>query len=220
AMQSEMVDRAADAGVRRVVFKPHPSAPPALNEALARRAAQRGVSFAVYAGDQPAEYVARRLEATDVVPGFSTALPTVRALSGTRTHAVGTGLVLARLLPYQNSNRMPATIVDAMARGRHEQPDRLQQLVDAVGYAMQPDILAPLRAPATRFLSELDAVERERYVLASRLSALDLPGAPAPSRVRRALASTGGVGRIEELRLTAAGARNRAARVWKAASGR
>jgi hypothetical protein len=219
AMQAEMIDRAADAGTQRVVFKPHPSAPPALTEVLSARAAERGIAFAVYSGDQPAEYVAHRLGTTDVVAGFSTALPTVRALGGTRTHAVGTDTVLARLRPYPNSNRMPVTIVDAMARGGYDEPGRLQELVDAVGYAMQPEILARLREPAIEILSELDPTERERYVPAARLRALDLPGAPAPSRMQRALASTGGVGRIEELRLTAAGAKRRAARVWKAARG-
>lgn len=220
AMQAEMIDRAADAGVQRVVFKPHPSAPPALTEALSARAGKRGIAFAVYAGDQPAEYVAHRLAATDVIAGFSTALPTVRAIAGTRTHAVGTDTVLARLRPYPNSNRMPVTLVDAMARGRYDEPGRLQRLVDAVGYAMQPEILAHLRDPAAEFLAELDPMERERYVPQARLRALDLPGAPAPTRMQRALASTGGVGRVEELRLTAAGARNRAVRVWKAARGR
>lgn len=219
-MQVEMIDRAADAGAQRIVFKPHPSAPPALTEALSRRAAARGVAFEVYAGDQPAEYVARRLAATDVIAGFSTALPTLRAVSGTRTHAVGTDTVLARLHPFPNSNRMPVTIVDAMARGRYDEPGRMQRLVDAVGYAMQPEILSHLRDQAVEFLAELDPMERERYVPPARLTALDLPGAPAPTRVQRALASTGGVGRIEELRLTAVGARNRAARVWKAARGR
>ena len=219
-MQAEMIDRAADAGVQRVVFKPHPSAPPALTEALSARTAARGIDFAVYAGDQPAEYVAHRLGATDVIAGFSTALPTVRALFGTRMHAVGTDTVLARLRPYPNSNRMPVTLVDATARGRYVEPGMLQQLVDAVGYAMQPEILAHLRDPAAEFLAELDPMERERYVPPARLRAVDLPGAPAPTRMRRALASTGGVGRIEELRLTAVGARNRAARVWKAARGR
>lgn len=216
AMQVSMVDRAADAGVRRIVFKPHPSAVPGLTAALAARAGERGVGFAVYRGDQPAEHVAQRLAVTDVVAGFSTALPTVQALLGTRVHAVGTETVLARLQPYRNSNRMPATIVDAMGRV----PFALQALVDAVGYAMQPQIMAHLRDGAVEFLAGLPAAERERYVPASRLQALDLPGAPAATRLQRLLEPAGGIGRVEELRLTAAGARRRAIRVWKAASGR
>ncbi|MGN7979182.1 polysialyltransferase family glycosyltransferase [Microbacterium sp. 22195] len=215
-MQVAMIDRAADAGVQRIVFKPHPSAAPGLTASLAAQAGERGIDFAVYAGDQPAEYVAARLGATDVVAGFSTALPTVRALHGTRVHAVGTGAVLARLHPYQNSNRMPATIVDAMERSSSD----LRGLVEAVGYAMQPEIMAHLRDHAVSFLGELPAAERERYVPPSRLRALELPGAPAPTRMQRLMEPAGGVGRLEELRLTAAGAKRRAARVWKAASGR
>lgn len=215
-MQVAMIDRAADAGVQRIVFKPHPSAAPGLTASLAAQAGERGIDFAVYAGDQPAEYVAARLGATDVVAGFSTALPTVRALHGTRVHAVGTGAVLARLHPYQNSNRMPATIVDAMERSSSD----LRGLVEAVGYAMQPEIMAHLRDHAVSFLGELPAAERERYVPPSRLRALELPGAPAPTRMQRLMEPAGGIGRLEELRLTAAGAKRRAARVWKAASGR
>ncbi|MFC4138197.1 MULTISPECIES: polysialyltransferase family glycosyltransferase [unclassified Microbacterium] len=220
AMQVAMIDRAASAGAERIVFKPHPSAAPGLVDALAARAADRGVGFAVYDGDQPAEYVAQRLDATDVVAGFSTALPTLRALSGVRTHAVGTGTVLSRLAPYENSNRMPATIVDALERDAFTAPGSLQRLVDAVGYAMQPEIMAHLRSEAVSWAASVPASVRERYVQAERLRVLDLPGAPAASPLQRALESTGGVGRVEELRLTAAGAKRRAHRAWKAVMGR
>lgn len=220
AMQVEMVDRAASAGAERIVFKPHPSAPPSLRDALATRATQRRVAFAVYDGDQPAEYVAQRLGATDVVAGFSTALPTLRALSGVRTHAVGTRTVLARLTPFENSNRMPVTIVDALERDAFTAPGSLQRLVDAVGYAMQPEIMSHLRAGAVSWLASVPASVRERYVSAERLRALDLPGAPAPTTTQRMLDSAGGVGRVEELRLTAAGAKRRARRAWKAVTGR
>ncbi|REJ06216.1 hypothetical protein DY023_07010 [Microbacterium bovistercoris] len=220
AMQVAMVDRAASAGAERIVFKPHPSAAPGLRDALASRAAGRRVAFAVYDGDQPAEYVAQRLETTDVVAGFSTALPTLRALSGVRTHAVGTGTVLTRLAPYENSNRMPATIVDALERDSFTAPGALQRLVDAVGYAMQPEIMAHLRPRAVAWAASVPASVRERYVPAERLRALDLPGAPAATTTQRMIESAGGVGRVEELRLTAAGAKRRAHRAWKAVTGR
>ncbi|UJP09577.1 hypothetical protein L2X99_14315 [Microbacterium sp. KUDC0406] len=219
-MQVAMVDRAASAGAERIVFKPHPSAPPALRETLAARASSRRVAFAVYEGDQPAEYVAQRLGATDAVAGFSTALPTLRTLSGIRVHAVGTGTVLARLDPYENSNRIPATIVDALERDAFTTPGSLQRLVDAVGYAMQPEIMAHLRPRAVQRLTSLPASVRERYVPPQRLRALDLPGAPAATTMQRMLEPAGGVGRVEELRLTAAGARRRARRAWKAVTGR
>lgn len=218
ALQVQMVERAADAGARRIVFKPHPSAPPALSEALAGRASARGLDFATYAGDQPAEFVAHRLGAMAVIAGFSTALPTVRAVFGIPMHAVGTGTVLARLAPFENSNRVPAVIVDALERG--VDPVDLQGLIDAVGYAMQPEIVTHLRAEAVAVLERLTPDERERLVPSSRLRRLDLPGAPAPTPLQRAAGSAGGVGRWEELRLTAAGAKRRARRVWKAATGR
>ncbi|MCA1307157.1 alpha-2,8-polysialyltransferase family protein [Microbacterium esteraromaticum] len=217
-MQARMIDRAADAGAERVVVKPHPSAPPSLVGDLAARATARGLRFDAYTGDQPAEFVALRLGATDVIAGFSTALPTIRAIAGTAVHAVGTAEVLAGLTSYENSNRMPATIVDAM--NRSEWDGRLQQLVDAVGYAMQPEIVAHLRPRAVRTLAALPPSERERYVPPARLRTLDLPGAPERTRLQRLLLPRGGVGRIEELRLTVVGAKRRAGRVWKAASGR
>ncbi|UWF77501.1 alpha-2,8-polysialyltransferase family protein [Microbacterium neungamense] len=225
ALQVAMVERLADAGVERVVFKPHPSAPPALADALAASAAHRGMAFAVHDGDQPAEHAALRLGVTDVAACFSTALPTLRALSGIRIHAVGTDAVLRRLSPFENSNRIPAVIVDALTRPvgdgtGGDEPGRLQRLVDAVGYAMQPEICAHLRPGAEAFLAALPAAERERYVPPERLRRLGLPGAPAPTVLQRALAPRGGIGRLEELRLTAAGARRRARRVWKAATGR
>lgn len=217
AMQRAMIDRVVDAGAERVVFKPHPAAPPVGTAALAERAADRGVTFTTFTGAQPAEYAALRLGVTDVAAVFSSALPTVRALHGTRIHVVGAETMLARLTPYENSNRVPVAIVDAMARGIGE--GRMQQLVDTVGYAMQPEIVAHLRPRAVRFLASSSDAERERYVPAGRLRALDLPGAPAPTVLQR-LWPGGGVGRLEELRLQAAGARRRAGRVWQVARGR
>ncbi|MFJ4045935.1 polysialyltransferase family glycosyltransferase [Microbacterium sp. NPDC089987] len=218
ALQMRMIDRAADGGAQRVVFKPHPSAPPALSDALAQRASARGLDLATYAGDQPGEYVAHHLGAAAVIAGFSTALPTVRAVFGIPVHAVGADTVLARLTPYENSNRVPAVIVDALER--RVAADELQGVVNAVGYAMQPDIAAHLRPSAIAALAAMTAADRERYVPPHRLRALDLPGAPAPTRWQRTGDQAGGVGRWEELRLTMEGAKRRARRVWKAASGR
>ncbi|MEV8219802.1 polysialyltransferase family glycosyltransferase [Microbacterium sp. NPDC077391] len=218
SLQTRMIDRAADAGAQRVVFKPHPSAPPAFSDALGQRASARGVAFATYAGDQPAEYVAHRLGAAAVIAGFSTALPTARTVFGIPGHAVGSDTVLARLTPYENSNRVPAAIVDALERGIAT--DELQGIVDAVGYAMQPHIVGHLRPRAIAALAAMTGRDRERYVPSDRLRALDLPGAPARGRWQRPGGQAGGVGRWEELQLTAAGAKRRARRVWKAATGR
>ncbi|WP_350351427.1 polysialyltransferase family glycosyltransferase [Microbacterium sp. A8/3-1] len=222
ALQEEMIDRAARWSPRRIVFKPHPSAPPLHTDAVRARAAAQGIAFVEYRGALAAEPLAERLDAVAVVAGFSTALPTAHALFGRAIGAAGTETVLRMLTPYENSNRIPATIVDALTRDRspYEDPDRLQLLVDAVGYAMQPEIAGHLRARAEQLLTGLDPVERDRYFTPERLSALRLPGAPAESAVQRMLRPAGGVGRVEEWRLTALGARRRAGRVWRAIRGR
>ena len=222
ALQQEMIDRAARWSPRRIVFKPHPSAPPLHTDAVRARAAAQGIAFVEYRGALAAELLAERLDAVAVVAGFSTALPTAHALFGRAIGAAGTETVLRVLTPYENSNRIPATIVDALTRdlSPYEDPDRLQLLVDAVGYAMQPEIAGHLRARAEELLAGLDHVERDRYFTPERLAALRLPGAPAESAVQRMLRPAGGVGRVEEWRLTALGARRRAGRVWRAIRGR
>lgn len=222
ALQEEMIDRAARWSPRRIVFKPHPSAPPLHTDAVRARAVAQGIAFVEYRGALAAELLAERLDAVAVVAGFSTALPTAHALFGRAIGAEGTETVLRMLTPYENSNRIPATIVDALTRdgSPYEDPDRLQLLVDAVGYAMQPEIAGHLRERAEELLTGLEPVERNRYFTPERLSALRLPGAPAESAVQRMLRPAGGVGRVEEWRLTALGARRRAGRAWRAIRGR
>ncbi|MEQ6898201.1 polysialyltransferase family glycosyltransferase [Microbacterium sp. KR10-403] len=221
SMQEEMVDRAVHRGARRIVFKPHPTAPPALADQVRARAAGHGVAFEPYRGDAPAEVLTRRLSAVAVVAGFSTALPTVRALYGTHTEAVGNATVLAALQPYENGNRIPATIVDATNRpgDPYAQPGRLQHLVDAVGYCMQPRIAAHLRERAEELLDGIDPDERARYFAPRRLAELHLPGGSRRLLTRLVIGS-GGTGRTEETRLALRGAGRRAQRAWKAVNGR
>ena len=222
AMQQQMIDRAMAWDPARIVFKPHPSAPPAVTSALRQRARRHGVTLVEYDGPTPAELVAERLDAAVVVAGFSTALPTVRTLYDRSIASAGLETVLARLAPFENSNRVPATIVDALTRddSPYRDPAGLQLLIDAVGYAMQPRIAAHLRPRAEQLLRTMDAAERDRYFAPDRLAALQLPGAPRERLVPRLLRSQGGVGRVEEIRLTVAGARRRAGRAWKAVRGR
>jgi nucleotide-binding universal stress UspA family protein len=221
AMQVEMVDRALEWNPARIVFKPHPSAPPALTEAARARAESRGVAFVEYAGPVPAEIVAERVDAVGVVAGFSTALPTISALYGRPIASAGTARMLRRLTPFENSNRVPTTIVDALTRtdSPYASPERLQLLVDGVGYAMQPTIAASLRPRAEELLRGMAPAERDRYFDPARLARLRLPGAPPEGFARRVLRSAGGVGRVEELRLTVHAARRRLARAWKAVRG-
>ena len=223
AMQCELVDQATAAwGAARIVFKPHPSAPPAVTDAVRDRARMQGTEFIEYRGGEPAELIAERLDAVGVVAGFSTALPTVQTLFDRPIASAGTAMVLRRLVPFENSNRIPVTIVDALTRTEspYRDPERLQLLIDAVGYAMQPAIMAHLRPRAEDLLRRMDVVERARYFTPARLAELQLPGAPKQSFGSRVLRSAGGVGRAEELRLAIHGARRRATRAWKAIRGR
>lgn len=222
ALQTAMIDRAAAYSPRSIVFKPHPSAPPLVTDALHDRARAHGIGFREYRGGLSAEMLAQRLDARAVIAGFSTALPTVRAVFGREIDAVGADTVLARLSPYENSNRVPATIVDALTRAdpRYQDAERMQLLIDAVGYVMQPSVARHLRPRAEQLLADLSPADRSRYFSADRLIELRLPGAPAQNAVRRALRPAGGVGRVEELRLTARGARRRLGRAWRAIRGR
>ena len=222
ALQRDLVDRAATWGPARIVFKPHPAAPPMQTDAVRERVLSHGAEFAVYRGALAAELLAVRVDARAVVAAFSTALPTVRAVHGTEIGSAGAAMLLGRLAPYENSNRVPLTIVDALTRddSPYTDPARLQHLVDAVGYAMQPEIAGHLRSRAVGLLRDLPPAERDRYFDPARLRDLRLPGAAPEGMLRRALRSAGGTGRIEELRLTAIGARSRAGRAWRAIRGR
>jgi hypothetical protein len=222
ALQRDMIDRAARWSPGRIVFKPHPAAPPLLTDAVRARAEGHGVEFVEYRGALAAELLAERLDAVAVVAGFSTALPTVRTLFGRAIGAAGTEAVLRELTPFENSNRIPATIVDALTRDAspYSDPERLQLLVDAVGYAMQPEIAGHLRGRAEALLEELDPVERDRYFAPQRLSALRLPGAPEERMLQRLARPAGGIGRVEEWRLTVIGGQRRVRRAWRVIRGR
>lgn len=222
AMQMQMIDRAAGRRPQHIVFKPHPSAPPRLSDALRERAATHGIDFREYRGALAAETLAERIDATAVIAGFSTALPTVRALFGREIEAVGADMVLSRLTPYENSNRVPATIVDALTRpgSPYRDPERMQLLIDAVGYAMQPVVAAHLRDRAEQLLSGMSPSDRDRYFAPERLNELRLPGAPRQSVVHRTLRPVGGIGRVEQARLTVIAARRRIMRAWRVLRGR
>lgn len=221
-LQRQLIDRAAQWSPQRIVFKPHPAAPPLVTAAVRAQATALGIDFVEYRGPLAAELLAERLDALAVVAGFSTALPTVQTLFGRAIGSAGNDALLATLTPFENSNRIPVTLVDALTRedSPYAEPARMQLLVDAVGYAMQPEIAAHLRGRAEELLDALEPEERDRYFTPRRLAELRLPGAPSESTLRRMLRPARGVGRIEEWRLTALGARRRAGRAWRAIRGR
>ncbi|MEU8954103.1 polysialyltransferase family glycosyltransferase [Streptomyces sp. NPDC048518] len=182
-----MVRGAAELGHTQVVFKPHPTAPARWSRALEKEARTIGVELTVLDSPVLAEVLYQRMRPALVVGCFSTALLTASALYGLPTARTGTDLLLERLAPYQNSNRVPVTIVDALLP---ELTDRaavaaqesalgtgeLTHLLKAVGFAMQPQIYPGLRLEAERYLARNLTPATWRYFKRRRLTALALPG--------------------------------------------
>lgn len=182
-----MLRGAAGLGHTEVVFKPHPSAPARFTRSLEKEAEQLGVELTVLGTPVLAEVLYQRMRPALVVGCFSTALLTASALYGLPVARVGTDLLLERLTPYENSNRVPVTIVDALlpelgdrAAVTEQRPglavEALEALVGAVGFAMQPKVLPGLRAQTEAYLAENLGERTLRYFKRRRLTALALPG--------------------------------------------
>ncbi|MFI0260555.1 polysialyltransferase family glycosyltransferase [Streptomyces sp. NPDC017056] len=182
-LHARMLRGAARRGHKEVVFKPHPSAPARWSRSLEREAERLGVALTVLDVPVLAEVLYRRTRPALVVGCFSTALLTASAFYGLPTARTGTALLLERLTPYQNSNRIPVTLVDALVPdladepGAHPAPTHLNGLVSAVGYAMQNQIYPDLRPVAERYLTAHLNERTWRYFKRRRLTALGLPGA-------------------------------------------
>ncbi|MFF2521893.1 polysialyltransferase family glycosyltransferase [Streptomyces liangshanensis] len=177
----EMVRGAAALGHTRVVFKPHPAAPAAWSGLLADEAEKAGVELTVYDSPVLAEVLYQRLKPALVIGCFSTALFTASAFFGLPVARTGTAGLLERLSPYQNSNRVPVTIVDALVTpldddGSFEPEARIGELVTAVGYTMQPQIHPGLRPAAEAYLSRHLDERTWRFFKRRRLTGLGLPG--------------------------------------------
>ncbi|HET9380656.1 MAG TPA: polysialyltransferase family glycosyltransferase [Streptomyces sp.] len=182
-----MVRGAVALGHTRVVFKPHPSAPARFASRLEEEADALGVALTVLDTPVLAEVLYQRMRPALVVGCFSTGLLTASALYGLPVARTGTGTLLERLTPYENSNRVPVTIVDALvpglddaeavtARARGTDTRALNALVRAVGYAMQPKVLPGLRAEAEAYLRGNLTPHTWRYFKRRRLTSLALPG--------------------------------------------
>ncbi|MFF4763695.1 alpha-2,8-polysialyltransferase family protein [Streptomyces sp. NPDC001292] len=178
-----MLRGAVARGHRSVVFKPHPTAPARYSRALEAEADRLGVDLTVLDLPVLAEVLFEKTRPALVVGCFSTALFTASAFHGLPVARVGTPLVLERLTPYQNSNRVPVVLADALlpdlADGQGEAiiaADMLTGLVTAVGFTMQPQIHPALRPAAERFLSQHFGPRTQRYFKRRRLTSLGLPG--------------------------------------------
>ncbi|ELS55943.1 polysialyltransferase family glycosyltransferase [Streptomyces viridochromogenes] len=185
-----MVRGAVGLGHRRLVFKPHPVAPARWSRLLEDEAARLGAELTLLDRPVLAEVAFQRLRPALVVGCFSTALFTAAGLYGVPVARVGTDTVLARLAPYQNSNRVPLTIADALlpdaadatavdgwTMPSRERVAELAALLQAVGFAMQPKIYPGLRGAAESYLSRHLNPHTWRYFKRKRLTSLALPGA-------------------------------------------
>ncbi|AJE85178.1 hypothetical protein SLNWT_4802 [Streptomyces albus] len=198
-----LVRGAAALGHHQIVFKPHPSAPARWSRTLEREAEQLGVELTVVDSPVLAEVLYQRMRPALVAGCFSTALLTAQAFYQIPVARLGTTTLLDRLAPYQNSNRVPVTLVDALlpeltdksavqaqSSGTHSSGTQstgtpasgmsvaeLSELVVAVGFAMQAKIYPSLRPAAERYLSRHLNAHTWRYFKRRRLTSLALPGA-------------------------------------------
>ncbi|MGW7411600.1 alpha-2,8-polysialyltransferase family protein [Streptomyces sp. NPDC054863] len=178
-----MLRGAVARGHRRVVFKPHPNAPGRWSRLLEREAERLGAHLTVFDAPLLAEVLFRRLRPALVVGCFSTALLTAHTFYGIPVARVGTDLLLERLTPYENSNRIPVTLVDALlpdleAAASPAPPPvgELSALLAAVGFAMQPQVLRAQRTRAEGYLLSHLSPRTRRYFKRRRLTSLALPG--------------------------------------------
>ncbi|MCX5560241.1 alpha-2,8-polysialyltransferase family protein [Streptomyces sp. NBC_00038] len=178
-----MMRGAVDRGHRTIVFKPHPTAPASYSRALETEAAELGVELTVLNTPVLAEVLFEKTRPALVVGCFSTALFTASAFYDLPVARIGTEPILDRLTPYQNSNRVPVALADALLpdlegkKGNDALPtDELNGLVVALGFTMQPQIHPALRPATERYLSQHFGPRTQRYFKRRRLTSLGLPG--------------------------------------------
>jgi hypothetical protein len=191
ALHVRMLQGAVALGHQRVIFKPHPTAPAHWSQLLEQEAVKLGAEFTVLDSPVLAEVLYQRIRPALVVGCFSTALLTASAFYGIQVARTGTELLLERLSPYQNSNRVPVTIVDRVLPelrqraevtrwkppGREWVAQDLTPLLRAVGYCMQPQAYPYLREEAAAYLTNSLNTRTWKYFKRRRLTSLALPGA-------------------------------------------
>lgn len=173
-----MLRGAAAKGHRSVVFKPHPSAPASYGTALQAEAAKLDVELTVLDTPVLAEALFATAHPALVVGCFSTALFTAKEFYGVPVARVGTDLLLERLIPYQNSNRVPVVLADALLPDLEGKDKAVEvgELLPTLGFVMQAQIYPQLRGAAERYLRVHLSPRTQRYFRRRRLTALGLPG--------------------------------------------
>jgi hypothetical protein len=190
-----MLRGAVKAGHSAVLFKPHPSAPARYSLSLEQAAGELGVRLTVLDAPVLAETLYEYARPELVVGCFSTALMTAATFYGIPVARVGTELLLNRIAPYPNSNRIPLTIVDHLVPDLESQetpaipgpaPDTLAPLLRAVGYCMQPEAHSGMRDEAESWLRAGLDETTAHYFATGRLTTLGLPGGkPLPVEALR-----------------------------------
>ncbi|MEV7977296.1 alpha-2,8-polysialyltransferase family protein [Streptomyces sp. NPDC086519] len=187
SLHVRMLRGAVELGHTKIVFKPHPSAPARFARTLEQEAEKLKADLTVLDTTVLAEVLYQRMRPALVVGCFSTALLTASALYGLPTARVGTDILLDKLTPYENSNRVPVTVVDALVPALSDRQaveaqrprmsvEELGRLIGAVGFAMQPKIYPQLRAETVRYLTKHLNDTTIRYFKRRRLTSLGLPG--------------------------------------------
>lgn len=190
----EMLNEVARRELSTVLFKAHPSASATSAARLAAAAKDMGLDFRLVNTDHLAETVISAVNPTVVISCFSTGLATAKYILGTEVHAVGTGRMLQALAPYENSNRIPLSIIHALfvqdlpVPAHASDDDRLTELLIAVAYCMQAAQLPHLREQAECFLTA-HYPEFSAHFKRRRITKLDLPPHWAHISSRRSLPS-------------------------------
>ncbi|MGH8868176.1 MAG: polysialyltransferase family glycosyltransferase [Actinomycetes bacterium] len=175
-----------------VIFKPHPAAAPTSVRRLVEGAREAGVTVKVSTAPAPAEVLYDTLLPTLVSTCFSTGAATAAQLYGLTAASYGADVVLGRLAPYPNSNRIPATVVHALlprltSEGISEPyvaPGQVsgegQRLVSAVAYCMQPTLYPWLREDAESLVRQQGEEAARPYIGRDQVLLLGLFGAGRP----------------------------------------
>ena len=201
-LHNELLAALVSRGHGHVVFKPHPAAGSVHARSLRVAAAEFGVQLTVVDETVTAEAWFRDARPELVVSCFSTALLIAARYFDRPIATMGCVTALERITPYENSNRIPATIIDAVVPELFPDGSLLlppardvAALVRAVGFCMQPKRHPDLRRGAAEYLQ---ANGSARYFKRRRLEAtglLSTPGSGAlptariVQRVRRAVVS-------------------------------
>ncbi|MFJ5863103.1 polysialyltransferase family glycosyltransferase [Streptomyces parvus] len=195
-LRREMVRAAAALGHTRLVYAPDPYAPWESPAPVRAEAERLGVELTVLDSPLPvpAEVLVHRLRPALVVGCTSAALFGAARFHGLPVAAVGTGLLLERLVPYENPERTAATLADAVLPGSGgaasgaeteagvRSAAELDGLLAAVAFAMRPKVRSDLRPAAERYLAAHLDSHTWRYFKRRRLASLALPGV-VPARL-------------------------------------